>query len=254
MLRVLLLVVALTGAQSPAAHGMEIHVLSANVFTGVLEEVAKSFERASGDDVKITYATAGMLRGRIQSGETADVIILPRPMLEALAKQGKVFLEGSVDVARSAVGLAVRAGMSKPEIGSIAAIKRALQEASSISYADPSHGGATGVLITQDFQHLGIDEEMRAKTRFPPEGHIAVELLERGEVALALAQPMEVLAQPGVELVGLLPDELQAPADFTFSAAMMSPVQRSEVARAFLAWLHGPEAAAMLRAKGMIPG
>lgn len=254
MIRALLLASALLISWIPAGRGAEIRVLSANVFTGVLDSIAAGFMRAAGDRVNISYATAGKVQSRILSGEKVDVIILPRPMLDALGRQGKLNPVSVVDVARSEVGVAVRAGAPKPELRSAEDLKRALRAAGSISYADPAQGGATGSLVARDFQRLGIADEMRQRTRFPPEGHIAVELLARGDVELALAQSVEVLRQSGVELAGLLPPELQAPIDFTFSAAILSGMTQSEAAERFLRYLAGSEAASELRARGMTPG
>jgi molybdate transport system substrate-binding protein len=237
-----------------SARAVEVKVLSANVFTSVLDNVASDFQQSSGHTVTIVYATAGVVRSRVQSGEFQDAIILPRPMMEELAQQGMVVRGSIINVAHSAVGVAVRNGTPKPDIGSVEAFKRSLLAAQTISYANPARGGATGVLVTQVFKRLGITEEMAQRTRLPPGDQFAVEVVARGEAELALAQPMEVLGQPGGELVGLLPAELQAPANFTFSAAVSPSAKNAEAAHAFVQYLSEPAAAAVFRAKGMTPG
>lgn len=221
----------------------EVKVISANVFTGVLDDVASGFERASGHKVTIVYATAGVVRSRVQSGEVHDVIILPRPMMDELSQQGRVVPGSIINVAHSAVGVAVRSGTPKPDIGSLEALKRSLLAAKTISYADPARGGATGALVTRVLQRLGITDEMKAKTRLPPAGQFAVTVVARSEAEIAVAQPMEVLGQPGVELVGLLPSELQTPANFTFSAGIVPSARDAEASREFLRYLSGPAAA-----------
>jgi molybdate transport system substrate-binding protein len=95
---------------------------------------------------------------------------------------------------------------------------------------------------------------MKAKTRFPPVGHFAVEVVAKGEAEIAISQPMEVLGQPGVELVGLLPAQLQDPPNFTFSAAVLTTAKETAAAKALIQFLSGPASASVLKAKGMIPG
>jgi molybdate transport system substrate-binding protein len=244
---------SIVGGQG-AAHADEIRVLSANVFTGVLDELVSGFERTSGHKVTVVFGTAGTIRNRVQTGEFADVTILPRPMLDELLRQGKITAGSIIDLAHSAVGVAVRSGTSKPDIGTVVAFRRALLAAASISYADPTRGGATGVLVTRVLDRLGASEDVKPKTKFPPPGRFAVELVANGEAEIALAQPMEVLAQPGVELVGLMPTELQDPANFTFSAGIIAVAKEIKAARTLIQFLSGPTAAAVLKAKGMAPG
>lgn len=238
---------------SAGAEAAEITVLSANVFTGVLDGLAVEFEHGSGTKVAIVYETAGMVRSRVQAGDFADMTILPRPMIDGLVQQGRVVAGSTVTLARSAVGVAVRTGAAKPDIHSVDAFKQSLSAASSISYPDPASGGATGVLLARVLDRLGMSAELRAKTRVPPPGHFAAELVADGRAEMAIAQPMEVLAQPGVDLVGLLPDELQDPPNFTFAAGILVAARQPQPAQALIRFLSGPAAAAVFKAKGMEP-
>src|SRR6266851_5278841 len=120
------------------AHAADIAVLSANVFTGVLDELADKFQQTSGHKVTIIYGTAGVIGSRVQAGAPGDATILPRPILDELLRQGTIAPGSIVDLARSAVGVAVRAGAPKPDIRSVDALKRALLTAKSISYPDPT--------------------------------------------------------------------------------------------------------------------
>ncbi len=232
----------------------EIKVLSANVFTGVLDALTGDFERTTGHKVTIVYGTAGVIRNRVQAGESGDVTILPRPMMDEVLRQGRITPGSIVDLAHSAVGVAVRTGAPKPDIRSVDAFKRSLSTAKSLSYPDPTRGGATGVLVTRVFERLGMTEEMKPKTKFPPDDQFAVDVVARGEAEIAIAQPMEVLAQPGVELVGLLPPELQDRPSFVFSASILAAAKEPEAAQALIQFLSGPVAASVLKAKGMEPG
>jgi molybdate transport system substrate-binding protein len=235
------------------ARAAEVKVLSANVFTGVLDKIAARFEQGSDHKVTIIYATAGVIRERIRSGEIGDVAILPEPMIQQLQQQGHV-APGIVRIARSAVGIAVRRGQPTPDIGSVDDVRRVLLAAKTISYPDPTGGGATGVLMTRIFKRLGITDDMKARAVFPPKGQFAADVVARGEAEIAIAQPMEVLSQPGLELVGLLPNELQSPSDFTFSTSTLVSAPERQAGREFIQFLTGPVAASEFKASRMEPG
>ena len=188
----------------------------------------------------------------MQTGEFADITILPRPMLDELQRQGKV-APGVRNLARSAVAVVVRSGAQKPDIASLDAFKRSLQTAASVSYPDPARGGATGVLFTKIIERLDLVEALKSKTKYPPPGHFAVELVAKGEVEMAIAQPMEALLQPGVEIVGLLPLELQDPPNFTFSVSLVVGAKEPEAAQSLIAFLTGATVAPVLKMKGMYP-
>ena len=235
-----------------AAYADEIRLLSANVFTGVLDEPIAGYARSAGQTVAIVYATAGQIRNRLRDGEIADVTILPRPMIDDLQRAGKIAPD-ITDLARSAVGVAVRTGSARPDISSVEALKNSLLAANSISYADPARGGATGVLVTRVLERLGMTAEMKPKTRFPPGDEFAVDVVARGEAEIALAQPMEVIGQKRVELVGLLPPELQDPPNFTFAMAVLAAGKQQPAALALVQFLAGPAVASALKAHGMEP-
>lgn len=232
----------------------EIKVLSANVFTGVLDGLIGDFERSSGHKVVLSYATAGTIKKRVQSGEDGDVTIVTKPMMDELVRSGKVANGTAMDIARSAVAFVVRSGSAKPDISSLDALKRSLVAATSISYPDPTRGGATGVLFSGILERLSLVADVKPKTKFPPQGHFAVELVAKGDAEVAVAQPMEALRQPGVEIVGLLPPELQDPPNFTFVAGQMATAKEPEIAQSFIRYLVGPVVQSTLKAGGMEPG
>ena len=123
-------------ATSQGGLAAEVKVLSANVFTGVLDEVISGFEHWSSHNVVIIYGTAGNIRDRVKSGEFGDVAILTRPLMDRLEAQGKIPGGTTRDVARSRVALVVRVGATEPDIGSVEAFRRSLLAATSISYPD----------------------------------------------------------------------------------------------------------------------
>lgn len=236
----------------PAA-AAELSVLSANVFTGVLDEVVKGFEASSGHKVAITYATAGRIRDRVLSGEAGDVAVLTRPLIDRLERDGRI-AHGTVrSFAKSQIAVVVRSGAARPDIGSVDAFRRALLDAPSVSYPDPSRGGATGVLFTAIIGRLGVADALKSRTRFPPAGRLAVELLADGEVDWAIAQPMEALLQHGVDIVGPLPAALQDTPNFTFAAGQMSVAAQPEAARLLIGFLTSGPAAMQFSKAGMVP-
>jgi molybdate transport system substrate-binding protein len=249
-----LIALACLGLLGNFANASEIKVLSADVFTNVLDGQFRDYERSSGDKVVFEYATAGKVRDRVQSGEQADVVIVTRPMIDQLEAAGKVARGTSVDLARSAVALVVRKGASKPDISSPDAFKQALKSAHSVSYPNPAGGGATGVLVTRDLDRLGLTDEIKPKTVFPAPGHFAVELVANGEAEIAIAQPMEALLQPGVEIVGLLPPELQNPTSFTFVVGELANAKDRTAAHALIEYLTSAPVQSALSNKGMEPG
>ena len=237
-----------------SADAADIKVMSANVFTHVIEEVAKDFTSATGHNITIDYYTVGQVRDRLQRGEVADVVILTRLPMDGLLAQGRIAAGSIVDIARSGVGMAVRKGAAKPNIATVDTFKRTLLAAETIAYPDPARGGASGILLVKVFERLGITEAMRPKTRHAPPGKFAPDLVVKGEAELAMTQPMEFYAEPGVDFVGWLPEELQSRADFQFSASVHSAAKDARAARAFVQHLAAPAAAAIFRAKGMQAG
>jgi molybdate transport system substrate-binding protein len=133
----------------------------------------------------------------------------------------------------------VHKGANKPDVSSIDAFRRSVLAVKSISYPDPSRGGATGILFTQIIERLDIATEVKAKTKFPPPEHFAVELVATGEAEAAIAQLMEALPQQDVEIAGLLPSELQSPRNFTFSVGVLATAKEPDAARARIQYLKG---------------
>jgi molybdate transport system substrate-binding protein len=247
---VALLSVALPGTGANAA---EITVLSAVAMKPALDDLSREFERRTGHTVKTAYATAGIVRDRIRDGEPVDVAVAPRSAFDPLLTQGRIASGTATVVARSLVAVAVPAGAPKPDISTVDALKRALLAAKSVVYPDPTKGGATGIHAARVIERLGIATEMKPKTTLVPGSEYA-DILAKREAELAIVQPMVVLGVPGVELVGPLPAELQNKTDFVFWAGVSASAKEAEVASAFIKYLLTPDAARVIKAKGMEPG
>lgn len=241
---------AVTGGS--AAQAAEIKVLSAVVMKSALDDLARDFERATGHKVAIAYAPAGAVRGRIQGGESFELTILPRPVLEQLIQQGKVAAGSASVLARSAVSVCVRAGAPKPDISTVEAVKRSLLATPSVAYSDPAKGGASGIHFARVLERLGIAEEMRPKSKLT--GPDSAEYVARGEADICVTQAMEIIRTAGVELVGHLPPELQNTTDFVFTAGIGANAREPEAAQAFIKYLRTPDAMRLIKAKGMEPG
>jgi molybdate transport system substrate-binding protein len=235
-----------------AAQAGEVKLLSALVMKPALTDLAGSFERTSGHKLTITYDSAGAVTKRLQSGETADVAIIQKPAIEALIKEGKVASGSNVILARSGVAAAVRQGAPKPDIGSVGALRQTLLAAKSIAYPVPDAGHASGLHFLGVIERLGIAQQVNAKAKFM-EGTVA-EFAARDSAEIVISQPMEILATPGYELVGWLPEELQNREGFTWALGVTANARDPEAARALIRFLSSPAAAAIIKAKGMEPG
>jgi molybdate transport system substrate-binding protein len=243
MTRVLLL--ALLALLAPAAgETAEIKVLSTVGMQPATPELFKQFEAATGHTVVVTYGLAAVLKTKFLEGAPADVLILTAPIVEDLAKQGKVVADSKKDVARSGVGIAVKAGAPKPDISTAEALKAAILAAKSIGY---SREGASGVAFARAMERLGIAEPVKAK--YKDTGTKAGEMVAAGEIDLAAAQIPELLAVPGVEVVGPLPAELQTVT--IFSVGLAAGAHDPAAAKALIEFLAGPRAAPVYKAKGL---
>src|SRR6478609_6359388 len=197
-----------------AGSAAEIKVLTSVALTSALNQIAPNFEQATGHKLNIGYSLIVDIRKRILDGETADVIILSRPVMDELDKQQK-FASGSItNVAGTPVALAIRAGAPKPDISTVDALKRTLLAAKSIVYADPAKGGASGVYFAQVVDRLGIAEQLKSRTILVP-GAQAADVVARGEAEIGVGQASEIVPVPGAQLVGPLPGELGSLTQFT---------------------------------------
>jgi molybdate transport system substrate-binding protein len=168
-------------------------------------------------------------------------------MADELMRRGKLAAGSRVDLGRTGLGVAVRRGVPKPDIGTNDAFRQTLLAASTVAYAD---GGASGGQVRNMLARLGIAEAMIAKLRPYPSGG-ALEALARGEVELVVIGISPILDAPGVELVGWLPPDLQSYVVFT--ASVSAETREADAARAFLNVLTSPAAAALFKAHGFEP-
>jgi len=224
-----------------------LRVLSTLALKGAVHSLTGQYHVAGGARIDADFAPTLALLDRLRSGEAADVVILTREGLAELAREGRVVAESCVDLARSYVGIAVRAGAAHPDISTGPALRAALLGARSVAY---SRLGASGILFAQLIERLGIATDINARAKIIPQGFTA-ERLVSGEADLAVQQISELKQVAGIEVVGPIPYELQTPA--VFSAGRMAPSQKAAQADHLLRFLASPEVAPVLRESGLEP-
>jgi molybdate transport system substrate-binding protein len=227
--------------------GNVVRVLSTLALMGAVRSLAGRYQASGGARIDADFApTLGLLE-RLRGGEGADVVILTKEALDDLAAKGTAVTESCVDLARSFVGIAVKAGADHPDIATEPALRATLLGARSIAY---SRIGASGIFFAQLIEGLGIASEINARARIIPSGFTA-ERLVSGEADLAVQQLSELKQVKGVEVIGPIPRHLQIPA--VFSAGRLAASQKAVQADALLKYLASPEVAPVLRESGLEP-
>jgi molybdate transport system substrate-binding protein len=224
-----------------------VRLLSTLALMGAVRNLAGRYEAAGGARIDADFAPTLGLLDRLRDGEAADVVILTREGLDDLAAKGTVVADSRIDLARSFVGIAVKAGTDHPDIATEAALRATLLGARSVAY---SRIGASGIFFAQLSERMGIASEINARATITPSGFTA-ERLVTGEAELAVQQISELKQVPGVEIVGPIPLHLQRPA--VFSAGRLAASKRVVQSDALLNYLASPEVAPVLRESGLEP-
>jgi molybdate transport system substrate-binding protein len=231
----------------------EIKILTSRAMHHVLTELGGTFERTTGHKVTLVLAPPTEITKRVVEGETVDVVMSGATVTN-LMKQGKIAPEDRVLLARVGIGVAVRAGVPKPDISSAEALKRTLLAAKSIVYTDPAIGGASGIHFEKVIDRLGIAKEIKAKSILNAQAATkpSAEFVARGEAELGIQLISEIVSVPRAELLGPLPGDLQAMTDIL--AGVLKTAPEPDAARALLKFLTSSAAAPAIKAAGMEPG
>jgi len=232
----------------------DIRLLSTTAMKTTLGELLPPFKRSTGHVVAPSYAPSAQIAKRVADGEQTDVVIVAVQGVEDLIGQGKIVAGSRADIARSAIALAVQKGAPKPDISSAEKFKQALLAAKSVATSAPVGGGQSGAHLVKIFERLGITEAMKPKTLHGPGGPAGLIglFLVRGEAEIGIQQMSELMAVPGIDIVGPLPAEVQV---YTVFAAGLATAARDAAAgKALIAHLTTPAARAVLRAKGLESG
>ena len=221
-----------------------IKVMLSAAFKEAYLELVPQFERATGHRVENLWVPSVQMMNRLKGGETVDLVILSAAALEDLRKAGIV--SERTDLAKSGIGVAVKAGAPRPDISSGEALKRAVLAAKGIAYST----GPSGIYLIKLFERMGIAEQIKSRVK-QVQGVPAGSIVARGEAELAFQQVSELLPVPGIDLVGPLPPDVQ---EITiFAAGLHAKAPHPDAARALITHLTAPAAASVIRKKGMEP-
>ncbi|WP_174525463.1 substrate-binding domain-containing protein [Curvibacter delicatus] len=225
----------------------EIKGISSMATRLVLAELVDAFQRRTGNRVAIESVGGVDAAKRVQAGEAFDVVILASDAIDKLIASGHVQPDSKVDLVRSGVAVAVRAGAPKPDISSEDAVRAAVLAARNISYST----GPSGVALAKLFERWGIAEEIKDRIVTPPPGTPVGSLVAKGEVELGFQQLSELINLEGITVLGPLPAAIQIIT--TFSAGVCAGSQQGDAVRAMLTDMNTPEAAAAKLRQGMEP-
>jgi molybdate transport system substrate-binding protein len=244
----LLAVAAVLGIGPGFARADEVKVLAANAVKEPLVVLAATFEKTTGHRVGFSWSGTEGIAKRITGGEVADVVLVGSASIERLIQAGKLVPGSQAGFAKVGVGLAVRAGLPKPDISSTDGVRNAVLDARSVAYSS----GPSGQYIAELFKRLGIAEQVKDKLKHPPSNVLVGEVLARGEADLGFQQISDLLNVKGIDYVGPLPSDIQNMT--VYSVGLHAAAPAPEAARAFMKSLAAPEAGLIIRKSGMEPG
>lgn len=251
MKRKLLLVAVSLVLSAASVAAADIVVMTSGAFTAAYLELGPGFEHATKDKLVTATTTMGTgaesIPNRLARGEPADVVIVAAEALDDLIKAGRIVPGSRVDLARSSIAMAVRAGARKPDISSVDGLKRALLDAKSIAYSASVSGD---YLANELFSKLGIAEQMKGKSRRIERERVG-EVVARGDAEIGFQQVSELLPIAGIDIVGPLPAGAQRVT--IFSAGIATNSTHPDQARALVKFLSSPAAAGVVRKSGMDP-
>lgn len=230
-----------------AAKAAAVKVIAANPMKPVVQELGAQFERDTGHKLVTRFVSGPVVKREIDAGEMFDLAISAAPVIDALIKEGKIVAGTRTDVAYAGVGVGVREGAPKPDIGSVEAFKHALLNTKSVAH---SAEGPSGVYFKGLLDRLGIAAEMKPKLK-PMSGDALANAVPNGEAEMIISATSDIIAG-GAVLVGPLPPELQS--YIRFAAGVGINAKEAEAVKALIKFLIAPAAVPVIKAKGMEPG
>jgi molybdate transport system substrate-binding protein len=244
--------IALSAAMgvSMSASAAEIQVVSGGAPKEVFALLTPKFEQQTGNKVKFTYAVITAILEKLKAGDKADVLILPVPVLDALAKEGKVRADARAAFGTLGISVAVKEGAPKPDISTKEKFKAAMLAAKSVVHATPGQT-PSGNHMAKVIDELGIADAMKAKTIHKPALDGGVQLVASGEAEMGIYPASEVAGIKGISIVGPLP----AGVDFTivYGGAAMTGGAAPDAAAAFVKFMAAPENREVWKEAGFEP-
>lgn len=243
------LIVAAAGTLllSGLAGAAELKVLSTQATEEAYRELVPQFEKATGHKVTTVFTGTLDANKRLAAGETYDLLIMSAPSIDEHIKAGKVAAGSRVDLAKSGVGVGVKAGAPKPDISTTEALKKTVLAAKSIGYST----GPSGVYVISLFQRMGIADEVKGKLKQTPTGVFVGSIIASGEAEIGFQQVSELSHFAGVDYVGPLPADVQQYT--TFSSGIIAGTKEADAAKALVKFITAPAAAAAFKKRGMEP-
>jgi molybdate transport system substrate-binding protein len=239
----LLILLAIT----PPATAAELKIFGSRVTKVIVGELGPGFEKSTGITPLVVADVAAVMKRRIEAGEPFDLAVLVNFQIDDLIKSGKLLADSRTDIMSSGIGVAVKRGAPKPDIGTVEAFKQAMLNARSVTYLKE---GASTIHLRKVFDQLGITDAIKSKA-VETDGEMVSELVAEGKVELGLIVIPNIMSVPGAELAGPLPAAINSVVMFTAGVSAASPNQQA--ARVLIKLLKSPEARPVIQAKGNDP-
>jgi len=231
-----------------SASAAEIKVLASGATKEAYLELVPRFEKASGHKVVTTWAGTVDIKKRIAAGEVFDLIVVAGPEIDEFIKQGKMAAGSRVDLMKSGVGAAVRAGAPKPDISSAEALKKAVLAAKTVGYST----GPSGVYMDALFERMGIAAQIKPKLKQTPPGVLIGTIVASGEAEIGFQQVSELIHVSGIDFIGPLSADVQKIT--VFSSGIHAGAKEPDAAKALVKFITAPAAAPVIKKHGMEPG
>lgn len=222
-----------------------LHIISSMATRQVLSELAEQYRAAGGPEVKLESVGGVDAARRVQAGEPFDGVILAANAIDQLIADAKVLTGSRVDIVKSGIAIAVRAGAPHPSIADEAAVRKAVKDAATLGYST----GPSGVYLMKLFERWGIAEEIKPRIVQAPPGIPVGSLVAKGDIALGFQQLSELLPLEGIDILGPMPADIQSITTFSGGVAVTS--QRPDAVRALLAFMASPQATPVKQRNGM---
>jgi molybdate transport system substrate-binding protein len=231
-----------------AAQEKTVRVLVSNGLKGAMEELQPQAEKAVGRPLSVQYNSTLKVKQSIEAGEMFDVTLITTEAVADLVKQGKIAAASRTELARSELGIGIKSGVAKPDIKTVDALKRAMKDAKVITYPQD---GATRGYSDKMWDRLSIGAEVKPKIVLAPSSGAASQSVADGKATFVITLFSEIVPTKGVDILGPLPGEYGT--DVKFAAGVSATAKNADGGKALIAFLKGPKAAAVLKAKGLEP-